>query len=58
MTDPATLEKLNAGFKKLQESNDCHSLLKKYLTKDVFEQLKNKKTGMGATLLDVIQSGL
>lgn len=58
MTDQATLDKLEAGFKKLQGANDCHSLLKKYLTADVFNQLKDKKTAMGATLLDVVQSGL
>lgn len=58
MTDPAVLAKLEAGFQKLQDAKDCHSLLKKYLTKDVFEKLKEKKTGMGATLLDVIQSGM
>ncbi|KAH9382984.1 hypothetical protein HPB48_023621 [Haemaphysalis longicornis] len=55
--DPATLEKLEADFKKLQNAKNCHSLLKKYLTKDVFDKLKTRKTAMGATLLDVIQSG-
>lgn len=58
MTDAATLEKLEAGFKKLQSADNCKSLLKKYLTKDVFDQLKTRKTAMGATLLDVIQSGV
>lgn len=58
MTDAATLEKLEAGFQKLQGAADCKSLLKKYLTKEVFDQLKTKKTAMGATLLDVIQSGV
>jgi len=58
MCDQAVLEKLEAGFKKLQDSNDCHSLLKKYLTRDVFDKLKTRKTAMGATLLDVIQSGV
>jgi creatine kinase len=33
-------------------------LLKKHLSKDVFDQLKDKKTKLGATLLDVIQSGV
>jgi hypothetical protein len=41
-----------------QNAKDCHSLLKKYLTKDVVDQLKTKKTKLGATLLDVIQSGM
>jgi arginine kinase len=58
MVDQATLDKLEAGFKRLQAASDCHSLLKKYLTRDVFDKLKSKKTAMGATLLDVIQSGV
>lgn len=57
MADAATISKLEEGFKKLEAATDCKSLLKKYLTKDVFEQLKAKKTSLGATLLDVIQSG-
>lgn len=57
MADAAVIEKLEAGFKKLEAATDCKSLLKKYLTKSVFDQLKDKKTGLGATLLDVIQSG-
>lgn len=56
MVDAATIEKLEAGFSKLQAS-DSKSLLKKYLTKEVFESLKNKKTSFGSTLLDCIQSG-
>lgn len=57
MVDAAVLEKLEAGFTKLQAS-DSKSLLKKYLTKEVFDALKNKKTPtFGSTLLDVIQSG-
>jgi len=58
MVDQATLDKLEAGFKKLQEAGDCKSLLKKYLTRQVFDACKDKKTAMGATLLDVIQSGV
>lgn len=58
MVDQAVLDKLDAGFKRLQDSKDCHSLLKKYLTQDVFDKLKSRKTAMGATLLDVIQSGV
>ncbi|XP_039299164.1 arginine kinase isoform X1 [Nilaparvata lugens] len=58
MVDAAVLEKLETGFKKLQES-DSKSLLKKYLTQEVFDSLKTKKTPtFGSTLLDVIQSGL
>merc|ERR1712212_175946 len=56
--DAAVIAKLDAGFKKLEAATDCKSLLKKYLTKEVFDQLKDKKTSLGATLLDVIQSGV
>ncbi|KAH9372402.1 hypothetical protein HPB48_014583 [Haemaphysalis longicornis] len=42
----------------LKAAKDCKSLLKKYLTQEVFDKLKNRKTAMGATLLDVIQSGV
>ncbi|XP_045449392.1 arginine kinase [Melitaea cinxia] len=57
MVDTAVLEVLEAGFSKLQAS-DSKSLLKKYLTREVFDNLKNKKTSFGSTLLDVIQSGI
>jgi len=57
MVDAAVLEKLEAGFAKIAAS-DSKSLLKKYLTKEVFDSLKNKKTpSFGSTLLDVVQSG-
>ncbi|CCD12815.1 unnamed protein product [Trypanosoma congolense IL3000] len=49
---------LEKAFKTLSGATDCHSLLKKYLTKEVFDELKDKKTALGATLLDVIQSGV
>ncbi|XP_021712040.1 arginine kinase-like [Aedes aegypti] len=38
-------------------ASDSKSLLKKYLTKEVFDALKNKKTSFGSTLLDCVQSG-
>ncbi|KAI7686540.1 hypothetical protein SSS_01558 [Sarcoptes scabiei] len=57
MVDQAVIDKLEAGYQKLQAASDCHSLLKKYLTKEVLDACKNKKTAMGATLLDVVQSG-
>jgi arginine kinase len=58
MVDAAVLEKLEAGYAKLAAS-DSKSLLKKFLTKEIFDSLKNKKTPtFGSTLLDVIQSGL
>lgn len=57
MVDAAVLEKLEAGFAKLAASNS-KSLLKKHLTKEIFDSLKNKKTTFGSTLLDCIQSGV
>lgn len=57
MVDAATLEKLEAGFTKLAAS-DSKSLLKKHLTREVFDKLKNLKTPtFGSTLLDCVQSG-
>lgn len=56
MVDAAVMEKMEAGFAKLAAS-DSKSLLKKYLTKEVFDALKNKKTSFGSTLLDCVQSG-
>jgi len=58
MVDQATLDKLEAGFQKLQGASDCKSLLKKYLNKEVYDACKSKKTALGATLLDCIQSGV
>ncbi|KJH49078.1 arginine kinase [Dictyocaulus viviparus] len=53
-----TIKKIEDGFAKLQGAADCNSLLKKHLTKAVVDKLKAKKTRLGATLLDVIQSGV
>lgn len=39
MSDP---EKLNAAFGKLQAAAECKSLLKKHLSKEVFDKLKGK----------------
>jgi len=59
MAEQAVIDKLEAGFAKLQAATpeQCHSLLKKYLTREVLDKLKARKTAMGATLLDVAQSG-
>lgn len=57
MVDAAVLEKLEAGFTKLAAS-DSKSLLKKHLSREVFDKLKNQKTSFGSTLLDCIQSGV
>ncbi|XP_044731483.1 arginine kinase-like [Chrysoperla carnea] len=48
---------LEMEFEKLQTSNS-KSLLKKYLTPEIFHKLKDQKTQMGSTLMDCIQSGL
>jgi len=57
--DPQVLQKLEAGYKKLQAATECKSLLKKHLTQEVYDKCKNKTTpSFGSTLLDVIQSGV
>jgi hypothetical protein len=56
--DPKVVKEIEDGYKKLQDAKDCKSLLKKHLTKEVMDELKTKKTKMGATLMDVIRSGL
>uniref|UniRef100_A0A0K0E8Z6 arginine kinase n=1 Tax=Strongyloides stercoralis TaxID=6248 RepID=A0A0K0E8Z6_STRER len=58
--DPSILKKLEEAYSKLNgpEGKDCKSLLKKHLTRDTFDNLKNRKTPLGGTLLDVIQSGV
>jgi len=58
MVDAAVSEKLEAGFQKLQEATNCKSLLKKHLTREIFDKIKDLKTSFGSTLLDVIQSGV
>ncbi len=37
---------------------DCKSLLSKHLSKNIFEELKNKKTSYGFTLKKAINSGV
>uniref|UniRef100_A0AC34R0G2 Arginine kinase n=1 Tax=Panagrolaimus sp. JU765 TaxID=591449 RepID=A0AC34R0G2_9BILA len=58
MASPDVIKKIEEGYAKLQAAPNCNSLLKKHLTKQVVDQLKDKKTKLGATLLDVIQSGV
>lgn len=55
--DPKVIKEIEDGYKTLQESKDCKSLLKKHLTKEIMDELKSKKSNMGATLMDVIRSG-
>jgi hypothetical protein len=42
---------------KLDGASGCKSILKKCLTKEIYEQLKDKKTKLGGTLADCIRSG-
>lgn len=56
--DASTVKKLEEAFQRLQKAEDCHSLLKKHLSRDVLDQLKYKKTKLGATLYDIIRSGV
>lgn len=44
-------------YAKLQASETCKSLLKKHLTQERYEELKDKKTSFGGTLADCIRSG-
>ncbi len=45
-------------FPLCQASSECHSLLKKHLSRAVLDELKTRKTSrFGSTLKDVVQSG-
>lgn len=48
---------IQTDFQTLQKSNS-KSLLRKHLTREVFEEIKDRRTQYGATLHDVIQSGV
>ncbi|XP_017840490.1 arginine kinase [Drosophila busckii] len=55
---PEVLEELEQGFEDMKEC-DSKSLLKKHLTKERFDKLKDKTTPTyNSTLLDCIRSGL
>lgn len=49
---------LTKGFDELNSASDVNSLLKKYLTQQILDLLKETKTKFKGTLLDCIQSGL
>lgn len=49
---------LSTKFKAMEADETGGSLLKEYLTEEVFEKLKNLTTELGGTLMDNIQSGL
>ncbi|XP_066956668.1 arginine kinase-like [Macrobrachium rosenbergii] len=55
--DSTDLAVLEAEYKKFKAVKS-RSLLKKYLTQDVFDKLKHRVTASGATLYDCIKSGL
>uniref|UniRef100_A0A914XLF5 arginine kinase n=1 Tax=Plectus sambesii TaxID=2011161 RepID=A0A914XLF5_9BILA len=56
--DAFTVKRIEEVCKNFQNAENCNSLLKKHLTKDVVDQLKYRKTRLGATLYDVIRSGV
>lgn len=56
--DGFTVKKIDNAYKKLQEHSECKSLLKKHLTEEVKDKLKYKRTKLGASLYDIINSGL
>ncbi|GAV05747.1 hypothetical protein RvY_15828 [Ramazzottius varieornatus] len=58
MADATKVKNAEQALQTLQHDGKCHSLLKKYYTKEVIEKLKNKSTSMNATLWDCIQSGI
>eukprot|EP01084_Bolivina_argentea_P274251 467394_1 len=45
-------------YETLENATDSSSLLKKYLTSQIFDKLKNQKTEQGCTLQSCIQSGI
>jgi len=49
---------MNANNEFPKFPKDCNSLLSKYLTKEVFDSLKDKKTAYGFTLKNAIASGV
>ncbi|KAL3070778.1 hypothetical protein niasHS_016644 [Heterodera schachtii] len=56
--DVHTVQCIEEAYQTLQEAKDCKSLLKKYFTADVKEKLKLRKTKSGATLYEIIKSGV
>lgn len=58
-TQSEVFQMLDEGMQKLEEDENCTSLLKKFLSRDIFDQLKEVRTEtFKSTLLDCIQSGL
>lgn len=48
---------IESEFRHLADYKKSNSLLKKYLTEELFNTIKNRVTPFGSTLLDVITSG-
>ncbi|XP_076030822.1 arginine kinase-like [Oratosquilla oratoria] len=55
--DEETLQSIDEAYNTLLNSNS-RSLVKKYLTRDVYDKIKERVTPNGASLLDVINSGV
>ncbi|KAM3725757.1 putative arginine kinase [Dirofilaria immitis] len=56
--DAFLIRKVNTAYAELQKDKNCKSLLKKNLTPKILQKLENKKTKLGASLYDIIRSGL
>lgn len=56
--DIMTLQKLENSFRRLSWARESSSFLKRFLTKIVFERLRNRVSKDGSTLYDVIQAGV
>ncbi|KAL3982632.1 ATP:guanido phosphotransferase C-terminal catalytic domain family protein [Acanthocheilonema viteae] len=56
--DALTIRKINTAYAELQKDKNCNSLLKKNLTPKILQKLESKKTKLGASLHDIIRSGL
>ncbi|XP_076047030.1 arginine kinase Scy s 2-like [Oratosquilla oratoria] len=52
-----TQNEMEEAFQKLELSTETKSLVKKHLTREVFQQLKGRRTKNGGTLADVIRTG-
>ncbi len=57
--DPLLAKKIETGFKRLSWAKESPTLLKRFLTRPIFERIRNRSTKSGgSTLLDVMQSGV
>lgn len=51
-------QETKAGFEKIVSSTNKTSLLSQFLTADVFEKIKDRRTSLGGYLIDQIRSGI